>query len=44
MTSIIFGATTMDQLATALGAADITLSDEVLDGIAAIHRTFPIPM
>jgi len=44
MTSVIFGARTMDQLATALGAADLTLSDEVLDGIAAIYRDHPIPM
>ena len=44
MTSVIFGARTMDQLSTALGAADLTLSDEVLDGIAAIYRADPIPM
>lgn len=44
MTSVIFGATTMDQLATAISAADMTLSDEVLNGIAAIHRAHPIPM
>ena len=44
MTSIIFGATTMEQLSTAIAAADVTLSEEVLDSIAAIHRAHPIPM
>lgn len=44
MTSVIFGATTMEQLSTALAAAEVTLSDEVLEGIAAIHRAHPIPM
>ncbi len=44
MGSIIFGATTMEQLRTNLGAADLTLSDEVIAGIAAIHRRFPIPL
>jgi len=44
MTSVIFGATTMDQLKTNLGAAELKLSEEVLQGIAAIHRDFPIPM
>jgi aryl-alcohol dehydrogenase-like predicted oxidoreductase len=44
MASVIIGATTMDQLATDLGAADLTLAPEVVDGIAAIHRRHPIPM
>lgn len=44
MTSIIFGARTMDQLSTAIGAAEVTLSDEVMDGITAIYRAHPIPM
>ena len=44
MTSIIFGATTMEQLSVAIAAADVTLSEEVLDSIAAIHRAHPIPM
>ncbi len=44
MASVIIGATTMDQLATDLGAADLTLSAEVMEGIAAIHRRHPIPM
>lgn len=44
MGSVILGATTMDQLATDLGAADLTLDDEVRAGIAAIHRRYPIPL
>ena len=44
MTSVIFGARTMDQLSIVLGATELTLSDEVLDGIATIYRADPIPM
>jgi aryl-alcohol dehydrogenase-like predicted oxidoreductase len=44
MGSVIVGATSMEQLRTNLGAADIRLSDEVKAGIAAIHRRHPIPM
>jgi aryl-alcohol dehydrogenase-like predicted oxidoreductase len=44
MASVIIGATTMDQLATDIAAADLTLPGEVMDGIAAIHRRHPIPM
>lgn len=43
-TSVIFGATTQEQLATALGAARITLPEAVLEGIDAIHRADPVPM
>ncbi|MDU8927112.1 aldo/keto reductase [Alisedimentitalea sp. MJ-SS2] len=39
----IFGATTMDQLEVALGAADVTLTDEVLDEIDTAHRAHPMP-
>jgi aryl-alcohol dehydrogenase-like predicted oxidoreductase len=39
----IIGATTAGQLATNIGAADITLSDEVLADIAAAHRLYPAP-
>ena len=42
MGSVIIGATTMAQLKTNLGAADVTLSKEVLDGIQAIHRQYPL--
>lgn len=44
MASVIFGATSMAQLKTNLGAADLVLSEEVLSGIADIHRDHPIPM
>lgn len=43
MGSIIFGATTMAQLETCLGAADLTLSAEVLADIAKAHRAHPMP-
>ncbi|QQR36969.1 aldo/keto reductase [Devosia oryziradicis] len=41
MTSVIIGATSTEQLANAIGAADITLSPEVLTEIDAIHRRYP---
>ena len=41
--SSIFGATSMAQLETALGAADLTLSGEVLADIAQTHRAHPMP-
>ncbi|HEY9038738.1 MAG TPA: aldo/keto reductase [Roseovarius sp.] len=41
--SSIFGATTLAQLDVALGAADITLSDAVLDEIDTAHRAHPMP-
>ena len=44
MGSIIFGATTMDQLRTNLGAAVLTLSAEVIADIEAVHRRYPIPL
>lgn len=40
MTSVIIGATTMDQLRTDIGAADVTLSPEVLDGIQQIFMRY----
>ncbi|MCR8828131.1 aldo/keto reductase [Pseudosulfitobacter koreensis] len=43
MTSVIFGATTMDQLECALGAADLTLSAEVMADIDTAHRAHPMP-
>ncbi|WP_298836562.1 aldo/keto reductase [uncultured Roseobacter sp.] len=43
MGSIIFGATTMEQLDVCLGAADMDLSAEVLDDIDAAHRRHPMP-
>ena len=43
MTSAIFGATTMEQLELAIGAAEVTLSDEVMREISVAHRAFPMP-
>ena len=39
----IFGATTMEQLDRALGAAGVVLSDEILGEIDAAHRAHPMP-
>lgn len=39
----IFGATSEAQLKTALGAADLRLSDDVLAAIAAAHKAHPMP-
>lgn len=44
MASVIFGATSMEQLKNNLRAADLVLSDEVMTGIAEIYRDYPIPM
>jgi aryl-alcohol dehydrogenase-like predicted oxidoreductase len=39
----IIGATSLDQLRTNIGAADVSLSAEVLEDIAETHRAFPAP-
>jgi aryl-alcohol dehydrogenase-like predicted oxidoreductase len=39
----IIGATSLDQLRTNLGSANLTLSPEVLAEIAETHRAFPAP-
>jgi aryl-alcohol dehydrogenase-like predicted oxidoreductase len=44
MASVIIGATSMDQLKTNIGGADVTLSEAVMSEIEAIHRAYPIPM
>ncbi|MEE9333866.1 MAG: aldo/keto reductase [Granulosicoccaceae bacterium] len=44
MTSTIIGATTMEQLATNVGAADITLTDEVMNAIGDVYRALPQTM
>jgi aryl-alcohol dehydrogenase-like predicted oxidoreductase len=41
MTSVIIGATSTEQLANDIGAADLTLSPELLAEIDALHRRFP---
>lgn len=43
MTSVIIGATTPEQVAEALESAHITLSEEILKDIAAVHRAHPMP-
>src|SRR4030095_8928739 len=43
LTSTLIGATTMEQLRTNLASAEITLSDEVLNAIDAVHRATPNP-
>lgn len=44
MTSVILGATSLDQLRTDLGAAEVTLPAPLLDQIAAIRRRHPAPI
>ena len=41
--SSIFGATTVSQLRHLLGAADVTLSDELLAALDAAHKAHPMP-
>lgn len=42
-TSSIIGATTMEQLKTAIDAISVKLPDEVMDEIAEVHRGYPAP-
>jgi aryl-alcohol dehydrogenase-like predicted oxidoreductase len=44
MTSVIIGATTMEQLKTDIGAKDVTLSDAALRDIRAVIRRHPMPI
>lgn len=41
MTSVIVGATSTEQLANAIGAHELALSEEILGEIDAIHRRYP---
>ena len=43
LTYHLLGATSLEQLRTNIGSADVTLSNEVLTGIEAIHREIPDP-
>jgi aryl-alcohol dehydrogenase-like predicted oxidoreductase len=43
MGSVIFGATNMDQLKLALGAADLELSDEVNSALDLVQKAHPMP-
>ncbi len=44
MASVIIGATSMEQLKADIGAADLTISEEILADIATIHRQYPAPI
>ena len=44
MASVIFGATTCEQLEHAMGAGDVTLPDEAQAEIAETWRAHPVPM
>jgi aryl-alcohol dehydrogenase-like predicted oxidoreductase len=43
MTSVIIGVTSVEQLACNLASLDLTLSEDVLEGIEAIHAADPNP-
>ena len=43
MGSVIFGATTLEQLATAIGSAELELSADVMARIDAAHKDHPMP-
>ena len=43
MTSVIFGATTMEQLSNSIRAAELQLDDDVMDDILTVYRQFPAP-
>ena len=43
MTSVLIGATTMEQLKTNLASATVQLSQEVILDIDAVHRSYPSP-
>ena len=43
MASVIFGATTMQQLENSLKSAQLKLSDEVMADILNVYKAFPIP-
>ena len=44
MTSVIVGATSVDQLRTNLVASDLVLGDDVMADIQAVYRDHPAPM
>ena len=44
VTAAIIGATTMEQLATNIAAADVAMTDDILGDIARVHRAFPAPI
>lgn len=44
MTSVIIGATTMAQLKTDIGSANVVLSNDALADIEKVHRQYPMPL
>ena len=44
MGSIIFGATTKEQLKTIINGLDTKLSTEVMNELDKVHREFPFPI
>lgn len=44
MTSVIIGATSMEQLRTDIGAKNVTLDDSVMRDIRAVIRNYPMPI
>ena len=44
MASVIIGATSIAQLKTDIGAANVALSQDVMNGIRRLHRLFPAPI
>lgn len=44
MSSVLIGATSLDQLKADIAAANVKLDDEVMTGIAKIHRLMPRPL
>ena len=43
MTSVIIGATTMEQLKTNIESVNVNLSDEIIKQINEIQKTYPNP-
>ena len=43
MTSVIIGATKMDQLKTNIESVNINLNDEIINDINEIQKTYPNP-
>jgi len=43
MASVIFGATTMDQLKIAIGSAELQLSEDIMADILSVYKDYPIP-
>jgi aryl-alcohol dehydrogenase-like predicted oxidoreductase len=43
MTSVLIGATTMEQLKTNLASVAVSLDKEVVQDIEAVHRSHPSP-